>query len=99
MPTTTALNKELNMVTATKKVAAKKTIKPLEKKAKDSPAKAIKQPDKTFAMPQEVKDWIERANSIMMHQGGEIQRLKQEVTELKAYKKWAEHRILRSDHE
>ena len=29
----------------------------------------------------------------------EIERLKGELTDLKAYKRWAEHRILRSDHE
>jgi len=50
-------------------------------------------------MPKEVSDWIERAQSIMNHQRGEIERLKAEIAELKAYKKWAESRILRSDHE
>lgn len=52
-----------------------------------------------FDMPKEVSDWIERAQSIMNHQRGEIERLKVEITDLKAYKKWAENRILRSDHE
>ena len=74
------------MVTA-KKVAEKKTKAPAVPK------------EPTFAMPQEVKDWIERASSIMKHHQGEILRLKQEIVELKSYKKWAEHRILRSDHE
>jgi hypothetical protein len=50
-------------------------------------------------MPQEVKDWIERAQSIMNHQRGEIERLKEENKALKAYRKFAEHRILRSEAE
>ena len=53
----------------------------------------------TYRMPVEVKDWIERAQAIMAHQTGEIERLKTENKDLKAYKKWAEHRILRSDYE
>jgi len=52
-----------------------------------------------YMMSKEVKDWIERASSIMKHQEGKIQDLQKELKELKAYKKWAEHRILRSDHE
>jgi len=55
--------------------------------------------EKQFAMPQEVKDWIERAQSIMNHQRGEIERLKEENKALKAYRKFAEHRILRSEAE
>ena len=88
---------------------AKTTKTPLAKKAKSTAAApekmatsrtAAKSPkDQSFGMPQEVKDWIERAHSIMNHQRGEIERLKTEVKELKAYKKWAEHRILRSDYE
>ena len=48
-------------------------------------------------MPQEVKDWIEKASSKMNFQTGEIQRLKDENLELKAYKKWAENRILSNE--
>ena len=60
---------------------------------------AAKTAPQKFDMPMEVKEWIERAQSIMNHQKGEIERLKAENTDLKKYKKWAEHRILRSDHE
>ena len=75
---------------------AKKTTKtPLQKKAKSTGAA----PEKMYTMPPEVKDWIERAQSTINHLKGEVERLKGEVTDLKAYKKWAEHRILRSDHE
>jgi hypothetical protein len=92
----------------TKKTAAPVRQKPAKKAAKPAakakaPAPAKKAPKKAteeqFDMPMEVKNWIERAQSIMNHQKGEILRLKSENAELKAYKKWAEHRILRSDHE
>lgn len=62
-------------------------------------AKAPKETSNVFGMPQEVKDWIERAQSIMSHQRGEIERLKEENKGLKAYRKFAEHRILRSEAE
>jgi hypothetical protein len=76
-----------------KKVATKvATKKPVEKKK----VEIIPQ---QFSMPQEVKDWIDRASSIMNHQRGEIERLKEENKALKAYRKFAEHRILRSEAE
>lgn len=88
------------MATA-KKTPAKKAAKPAVKaKAPPTakkPAKAESEP--TYRMPQEVKDWIDRAQSIMNHQRGQIERLTKENTELKAYRRWAEQRILRSDHE
>lgn len=92
------------MATA-KKTPAKTASKPVAAKKPAVKAKAPPKPQsapegqKTYTMPQDVKDWIERAQSIMNHQKGEIERLKKENTELKAYKKWAEHRILRSDYE
>lgn len=58
-----------------------------------------KKTEPKFAMPQEVKEWIDRAHATMNHQKGEIERLKAENKELKSYKKWAENRILRSDQE
>ena len=76
--------------TPAKKTAAKKIAKP---------AKAPRQKEQTFAMPMEVKNWIEQAQSTMNHLRGQVERLKTENAELKAYKKWAEHRILRSDFE
>jgi polyhydroxyalkanoate synthesis regulator phasin len=50
-----------------------------------------------YSMPQKVSDWIERAESRMHRLQGEVDRLKQENSDLKSYKKWAEHRILRSE--
>ena len=46
-----------------------------------------------FAMPQEVKEWIERSSSIMKHQATQIAQLKEELAQLKAYKKFAASRI------
>jgi hypothetical protein len=75
------------------KTAAKTTKKPLAKKAGKTGA------EPQHMMPMEVKNWIDQAHSTINHLRGEIERLKTENTELKAYKRWAEHRILRSDHE
>ena len=55
--------------------------------------------DVTYLMPAEVKDWIERASSKINHLTSEVDRLKKENDELRGYRKWAEHRILRSDQE
>ena len=49
--------------------------------------------DEMFAMPQEVKDWIDRASSTMKHQANQIAELKKEVMELKVYKKFAANKI------
>lgn len=82
---------------ATKKPAApaktptKTTRKPVAKKAGNTGTKHM--------MPVEVSNWIDRAMSTINHQKGEIERLKKENTELKAYRRWAEQRILRSEHE
>ena len=61
--------------------------------------KTTKTAEQTFSMPKEVKDWIERAQSFMGHKKGEIERLKEENKQLKAYRNFAEHRILRSEAE
>jgi hypothetical protein len=55
--------------------------------------------DEMFAMPQEVKEWIERSSSIMKHQATQIAQLKDENAKLKAYKRFAENRILGTSHE
>lgn len=76
------------MATA-KKTPAKKTV------AKKAPAKAVQKPvqEQTFAMSQEVKDWIDRASSIMKHQANQIADLKTEIKDLKVYKKFAAQKI------
>jgi hypothetical protein len=81
-----------------KKVATK-TTKVVKKVAITPPKKVAPKEERQFSMPQEVKDWIERAQSIMNHQRGEIERLKEENKALKTYRKFAEHRILRSEAE
>ena len=75
---------------ATKKVAIKKS--PLK-------AKVVELPEVQYSMPREVKEWIDQATSRMRHMQGEIERLKEENKALKSYRKFAEHRILRSEGE
>jgi len=65
-------------------------------RGKSSPERA---PEDLYDMPVQVAQWIERAQSIMGHQKGEIDRLQRENNELKTYKRWAENRILRSSYE
>jgi len=91
------------MATAKKttKVATTPPKKTIKAKVETTPLKRkeVATTPQQFSMPQEVKDWIERANSIMNHQKGEIARLKEENAQLKAYRRFAEHRILRSEAE
>jgi hypothetical protein len=70
--------------------------------AKKAPAKKVvakkaaprKQVEPLFDMPREVADWIERANSTINHLKGRIEKLEEENKQLKAYRKFAEKRIL-----
>jgi hypothetical protein len=89
---------------ATVKTPAKKT--PAKKAAKKvvtlTPTKHIQvsqrtiasvKKDEMFAMPQEVKEWIDRASSTMKHQANQIAEMKKEIMELKVYKKFAANKI------
>ena len=93
------------MMAPDKKTVIKKTAKvattPPKKAVATTPPqrKIVETPPQEFYMPQEVKDWIEQASSRMKHMQGEISRLKEENAQLKAYRKFAEHRILRSEAE
>ena len=84
-------------------VTAKKTTKKVEtlppKKKVASIPKVATLPEVQYAMSREVKEWIEQATSRMRHMQGEIERLKEENKALKSYRKFAEHRILRSEAE
>lgn len=97
------------MATAKKTPVKKNTPKPLAKKAKSTGAAPKKQApsllirestiarepaNEKFTMPREVSEWIERANSTINHLKGKIERLERENKELKAYRKFAEGRIL-----
>ena len=78
------------------KAAPKKTV---AKKVELTPPKKApvkKKVEEQFAMPMEVKEWIDQASSRMKSMQGKIERLETEIKELKSYKKWAEHRILGS---
>lgn len=81
----------------TKSKAAKKA-KPVAKPTK--PAAKPKQLMETlYTMPKEVSEWIERANSTIQHLKTQVATLKEENVNLKAYRNFAEHRILRSEAE
>jgi hypothetical protein len=80
--------------TPAKKAPAKKVVA-----KKVAPKKQAEFSEPTYAMPREVKEWIERANSTIQHLKGKVERLETENKELKAYQKFAEQRILRSEHE
>jgi len=93
------------MATAKKAPAKKTAVKPRpaiavkpQMKAMSRPIK-VTMPQQKFSMPVEVSNWIDQAMSRMSHMQSEIERLKKENTELKAYRKFAEHRILRSEAE
>lgn len=84
------------MVTA-KKTPAKKA--PAKKVLVQSNKVATAKKEEEFRMPQEVKDWIDQAMSRMRSMQNKIDKQAVEIAELKSYRKWAEHRILRSEHE
>jgi hypothetical protein len=98
------------MATAKKAPAKKAPVK--KSSVKPNPAPSVKpnlnamarpikvtMPQQKFSMPVEVSNWIDQAMSRMSHMQSEIERLKKENTELKVYRKFAEHRILRSEAE
>ena len=97
---------------ATAKKPAAKATKPATKAKVPTPAKkapervlvqkrtiATAKQEEQFRMPLEVSEWIERANSRLKSLQSKIDRLETENKDLKAYKKWAEHRILGTSHE
>ena len=88
---------------ATAKKTPAKATKPATKAKVPTPAKkapmASRTQEEQFRMPLAVSEWIEQATSRMKSQQSKIDRLETENKELKAYKKWAEHRILGSSHE
>ena len=79
--------------TPAKKVAAKAPAKKAPVKAPKRPVAASKPEERTFAMPKEVQEWIERASSTMKHQATQIAAMKEEIVQLKAYKKFAANKI------
>jgi hypothetical protein len=84
------------MATAKKtpvKIATKASAKKVVEKASNKPSAAPKIEERTFSMPVEVQEWIERASSTMKHQANQIATLKEELAQLKAYKKFATNKI------
>ena len=77
------------------KKAAKKVVTLPPKKVLVSQRTVARAPaDEMFAMPREVKEWIERASSTMKHQANQIAEMKKEIMELKVYKKSKRHLFL-----
>jgi hypothetical protein len=87
-------------MTTAPKSPAKRPKAVVEASIATKPSKPLKEaPEPQYSMPREVSSWIEQANATIQYLRGEIDRLNVELNELKAYKRWAEQRILRSDHE
>lgn len=78
--------------------AAKKTIKSKSAVEPQSASKSTKKPavskPEEFAMPQEVKDWIDQAMSRIRHMTHEIERLKADNKALRAANKVMEQRVM-----
>ena len=87
--------------TAAKKAPTKKVVAKAAPAKKTAPKRVLAsqrtvssvRADEMFAMPQEVKEWIDRASSTMKHQATQILQLKDEIAQLKAYKKFAANKI------
>jgi len=82
------------------KKAAKKTAKSKTVKAVESAARDLHEEMTEFRkLPRYWRSWIELAQSRIAYMTSEVERLKIENRDLKAYRKFAEHRILRSEAE
>ena len=87
--------------TAAKKAPAKRVVAKAAPAKKTAPKRVLAsqrtiasaKKDEMFAMPTEVKEWIDRASSTMKHQATQIAQLKDEIVQLKAYKKFAANKI------
>jgi cell division septum initiation protein DivIVA len=62
--------------------------------AKKPAAKKTAKTEPQFAMPMEVKEWIDQASSRMAHMTSEIARLKDENKQLKRTHKLMEQRVM-----
>ena len=80
------------MTTAKKTTAKKQSVEP--SKTPKSTQKPMKSVEKEFAMPQEVKDWIDQASSRMMHMQTKISRLEADNKALRAANKVMEQRVM-----
>ena len=56
--------------------------------------KEAKKPEPTYAMPMEVKNWIDQASSRIAHMTSEIERLKAENKQLRLSNKRMEQRVM-----
>ena len=84
-----------------KTVIAKKVVaeKALAKKVAKAAPSIKSRPEPMFAMPQEVKNWIDQASSRLAHLQSEVDRLKEENRRLKVTVRSQEHRIMGTSQE
>ncbi len=75
------------------KTQAPKTVVKLRKIEKGSKSEVGAEP-KMFNMPKEVSEWIEQANSRMMHMQTKISRLEADNKALRAANKVMEQRVM-----
>lgn len=68
--------------------------KKTEAPAKAPVKKTVKKVEPQYAMPKEVKDWIEQADSRLKFLQGQVESLKEENAKLKSWRTWAEKQIL-----
>ena len=88
------IKKTVKPATNTIKPAPKKTVDPIPKSTKPQDI-----PKSVYYMTNEVKQWIDHASSTIQHLRSKVEMLETENRNLKAYRKFAEHRILRSEAE
>ena len=77
------------------------TKTPAKKTPAKAPTKALEpsKPDQTYAMPKEVAEWIEHANSRVAYLTSENTRLKDELAKSKVAQRAMEHRIMGTSQE
>ena len=76
-------------MTEAKKTPVKRSTKAVE------PSEQVQQ----YRMPQDVKNWIEQAESRLRHLGSEVARLKEENSNLKRDNRMMQQRVLGSSNE
>jgi hypothetical protein len=82
------------MATTPKKAAKTASKAPAAKKVARGPSGAPQAAEQRFAMPVEVRDWIEQASSRIKHLTSEVERLKAENVTLRRANKVMEGRVM-----
>ena len=82
------------MATTPKKAAKTAGKAPATRKTARGPSEAPQGAEQRFAMPIEVRDWIEQASSRIKHLTSEVERLKAENITLRRANKVMEGRVM-----